>query len=147
RIVDGIETTLELYHNYIKKGIEVIRNYQDLPEIEGYPDELLQVWTNLIHNGVQAMEGRGTLTISTDTNSDRVTVVVQDSGAGIEPAVQDRIFDPFFTTKSQGQGSGLGLSIAKEIVEKHRGQITLSSQPGQTEFTVVLPLKLSAVSS
>lgn len=143
RIIEGIETTLELYHNNIKKGIEIVRNYQDLPEIEGYPDELLQVWTNLIHNGMQAMDGRGTLTIFTDANEECVKIAVRDNGMGIEPAVRERIFEPFFTTKPLGEGSGLGLSISKKIVEKHRGNITVSSEPGQTEFTVILPLKLS----
>lgn len=150
RITEGIETTLELYHNRLKQGIEVIRNYQDLPEIEGYPDELLQVWTNLIHNGIQAMDGKGVLTISTgldstDVNHEHVMIKVRDSGTGITPEVQARIFEPFFTTKPQGEGSGLGLDISKKIIEKHHGEITVSSQPGHTEFTVTLPVKLSAI--
>lgn len=139
QIVAGIETTLELYGNFFKKGIEVVRRYRDLPEIEGYPDELLQVWSNLIHNGIQAMGDRGTLTVSTDLDEEYVTVAVCDSGAGIEPEIQARIFEPFFTTKPQGEGSGLGLNISKKIIDKHQGKITVSSRPGQTEFTVALP--------
>lgn len=150
QVINGIETTLELYHNRLKQGIEVIREYQDLPEIEGYPDELLQVWTNLIHNGIQAMDGQGVLTISTgidstDVGNEHVIINVRDSGTGITPEVQARIFEPFFTTKPQGEGSGLGLDISKKIIEKHQGKITVSSQPGRTEFTVTLPVKLSAV--
>lgn len=143
RIIDGIETTLELYHNLLKKGVEVVRHYQDLPEIEGHPDELLQVWTNLIHNGIQAMDGQGTLTISTEPHEENVIVKVHDSGRGIPPDVQTRIFDAFFTTKPPGEGSGLGLNISKKIIEKHQGEITVLSKPGATEFTVLLPQKLS----
>lgn len=136
---DGLETVLELYGNQLKRGIKVIRNYGILPKIQGYPDELLQVWTNLIHNAIQAMEGRGVLTLTTQRLENQVVVHVQDTGVGIEPSLQANIFDPFFTTKGQGEGSGLGLNISKKIIERHRGEISVKSQPGETIFTVKLP--------
>ena len=107
-IVDGLETVLTLYHNQLKHGVEVIRNYDTLPAIGGYPDDLNQVWTNLIHNSIQAMEQHGKLTITTRNHGDFITVSITDTGCGIEPDIQDKIFEPFFTTKKQGEGSGLG---------------------------------------
>ncbi len=144
QIQTGIETVLELYSNQLKRGIEVICNYNPLPRIQGYPDELLQVWTNLVHNAVQAMEGQGTLTITTqvveeEIGENQVIVQVQDTGGGINPSIQEQIFEPFFTTKSQGEGSGLGLNISKKIIEKHQGEISVKSQPGETIFMIRLP--------
>ncbi len=140
-ILDGIETVLTLYHNQIKYGVTVERNYGDLPPIWCYFDELNQVWTNLIHNGLQAMDNRGTLKIHATTVADQVQVAITDSGSGIPPSVQDKIFQPFFTTKPPGEGSGLGLDIVRRIVEKHQGTITVTSIPGETTFTVTLPIE------
>ncbi len=139
-LTEGIETILTLYQNHIKQGIEVIRNYGELPLILCYPDELNQVWTNLIHNALQAMDYRGTLTIDV-TNLDReAKICITDSGKGIPQEIQYKIFQPFFTTKPAGEGSGLGLDIVKKIIEKHNGSITFTSSPGQTTFTVSLPM-------
>ena len=139
-VLDGIETVLSLYHNQLKRGIELVTNYDSLPDIQGYPDELIQVWTNLIHNAIHAMTDAGTLTLSTQAAADQVVVQISDTGHGIDPAVRDRIFEPFFTTKPQGEGSGLGLHIVRNIIEKHQGDIQVASQPGKTVFTVKLPI-------
>jgi signal transduction histidine kinase len=140
QITEGIETVLELYHSQLKHGVEVIRHYEIIPELWGYPDELVQVWTNLIHNAIQAMNGKGGLKIQAIVEDNQAVVKVSDSGCGIAATTQDKIFEPFFTTKPQGEGSGLGLSISQTIVEKHGGQITFDCQLGWTTFTVRIPL-------
>jgi signal transduction histidine kinase len=139
-IVSGIDTVLELYYNQLKRGVEVVRYYGKIPVFWGYPDELMQVWTNLIHNSIQAMDGKGTLEIITIVENDLAIVQIIDSGGGITPEVQAKIFDPFFTTKPAGEGSGLGLSICQTIVEKHLGKIEVNSRPGRTNFTVSIPI-------
>ncbi|MDJ0658386.1 MAG: response regulator [Crocosphaera sp.] len=139
-LIHGIETVLTLYHNQIKRGVEVIKNYPELPPILCYPDELTQVWTNLIHNALQAMNYEGTLQIDIEQDNDIINVKITDSGQGISNNVLPRIFEPFFTTKVLGEGSGLGLDIVKRIVEKHDGKITVNSQPGKTTFTVSIPI-------
>ena len=140
-IVEGLETALELHHSQLKHNIEVIRNYQSIPAVWCFPDELIQVWTNLIHNAIQAMQGKGILTISTFQEANEVKVQIIDSGSGICEQIQAEIFNPFFTTKPIGQGNGLGLYICRKIIDKHEGRIELESQPGQTIFTVCLPIK------
>jgi len=139
-IIEGIETALTLYHNQLKHGVEVIRNYTELPPIPCFPDELNQVWTNLIHNAIQAMDNKGTITISTCQQDSQVLVSITDSGKGIPRELQSKIFEPFFTTKPRGEGSGLGLSIVKKIIEKHEGKIEIESIPGKTTFAVFLPI-------
>ena len=139
QITEGIETILELYHNQLKQGIEIIRTYQELPPIWCYPDELNQVWTNLIHNAIQAMNGKGTLEIGVSQQDGNVEVTVTDSGSGIAPEILDKIFDPFFTTKPPGEGSGLGLDIVRKIIDKHQGTMNVESRPGRTQFMVCLP--------
>lgn len=149
----GLETVLTLYYNYLKKGVEIVRDYADMPDIWCYPDELNQVWTNLIHNALQAMQYQGRLEISLmpqhivvkkDTLSpgDYVVVSVTDDGPGIPDTVRPRLFEPFYTTKAPGEGSGLGLNISQKIVEKHGGQIIVTSRPGETTFSVWLPMKI-----
>lgn len=140
QIQDGLETVLEIYHNKLKHNIEVIRNYQDLPEIWCYCDELIQVWTNLIHNSIQAMKNGGTLTLSTSLENEGIKVEIGDSGSGIPSELKDKIFEAFFTTKPTGEGSGLGLHISKKIIDKHQGTITVESQPGKTKFGIWLPI-------
>ncbi len=139
QITEGIETILELYYNQLKQGVEVIRTYQELPPIWCYPDELNQVWTNLIHNAIQAMKGKGNLEIGVSQQDGNVKVTVTDSGSGIAPEILDKIFDPFFTTKPPGEGSGLGLDIVRKIIDKHEGTINVESRPGRTKFMVCLP--------
>lgn len=142
-ITDGIETVLTLYHNHLKQGVKVIKNYTELPLVLCYPDELNQVWTNLIHNALQAMENQGTLKIDVSQQDTKVLVSITDSGKGIPPEVIPKIFEPFFTTKPAGEGSGLGLDIVRKIIEKHQGTIQVESVPGQTTFTVYLPINLN----
>jgi PAS domain S-box-containing protein len=141
-LTEGIETVLTLYQNQLKKGVEVIRNYTDLPPVLCYPDELNQVWTNLIHNALQAMDYQGTLTLEVMSIDQQAKISIIDSGRGIPEEIQSKIFEPFFTTKPPGEGSGLGLDIVKKIIEKHHGQIEVKSIPGQTTFTIYLPMPL-----
>lgn len=145
-IVNGIEIVLTLHQNQLKQGIDVQRDYQDLPLIPCYPDELMQVWTNLIHNALQAMDAqRGTLSISTRLLDEQVSVSISDTGKGIPADMQKKIFEPFFTTKASGEGSGIGLDIVKKIVQRHNGHIELHSEEHQgCTFTVYLPLKTQA---
>ncbi|MGQ4647969.1 response regulator [Lyngbya aestuarii] len=147
-VTEGIETVLTLYHNHIKQGIELLRDYEQLPPILCYPDELNQVWTNLIHNAIQAMNNQGQLDIKVYAEvsgdgslTDKFLVVsITDNGCGIPAEIQPRIFEPFFTTKNPGEGSGLGLDISKKIIDKHQGKIEVKSKPGRTTFRVYLPI-------
>jgi two-component system, NtrC family, sensor kinase len=139
-IHEGIENTLVILHSELKYGITVTRKYAELPSVPVYVDELNQVWTNLIHNAVQALGGRGEIVIETRLEGPHVAVSVEDNGPGIPSDVMPRIFEPFFTTKAKGEGTGLGLGIVKQIVNKHGGTIDVSSKPGCTRFTVCLPV-------
>lgn len=138
-IIEGLEAVLTLYQNQIKHGVELIKNYEDLPSIPCYFDELNQVWTNLIHNALQAMNYRGILRVDAARLNGNIEVKIIDSGSGIPEEIQEKIFQPFFTTKPPGEGSGLGLDIVKKIIEKHGGTIHFRSMPGQTIFIVTLP--------
>ncbi len=140
----GIDNTLVILKNKIKEGIEVKKEYSgDLPEITAYGSELNQVWTNLLDNAADALDGKGVITIRTLSDEQYVTVEIQDNGPGIPKEIQSRIFDPFFTTKDLGKGTGLGLSTSYGIiVEKHKGILTVESKPGKTSFKVQLPLEL-----
>jgi signal transduction histidine kinase len=122
--------------------IEVQRCYdRDLPQINAYGSELNQVWTHLIENAIDAMNGNGRLKITTARDGNLVCVEIIDSGVGIPPEIQSRIFESFFTTKPVGEGTGLGLDIVRRIVEnRHQGTIALESQPGETRFSIRLPL-------
>jgi len=144
-IHDGLETTLTILRNQIKYGVVVERRYSRLPCVICNVNELNQVWTNLIHNAIQAMQGVGKITIETYQREGYVWIRITDSGPGIPEAIRGRIFDPFFTTKDQGEGTGLGLGIAHQIVQRHRGRIEVASEPGRTSFEVLLPLLPSAV--
>ncbi len=144
QITQGLETVLEIYHNHLKRNIQIVRDYQDIPDLWGYPDELIQVWTNLIHNAIQAMPAGGTLTIATQQQENEIEVSITDTGAGIPPDIQERIFDAFFTTKPAGEGSGLGLYISQKILNKHQGYMKLESQPGHTQFRIRIPLQTTS---
>ncbi len=139
-VIDGIETILTLYHNQLKQGIDVIRNYQLLPPILCYPDELNQVWTNLIHNAIQAMDYKGILQIDATQDDNHIVIQITDSGKGISSEIMPKIFEPFFTTKPSGEGSGLGLDIVKKIIDKHKGKIDVESEQNQTKFSIYLPI-------
>lgn len=141
----ALEHTLTVL-GYELSGLQIVRDYDpQLPQVTGYGAELGAVWTTLIENALQALDGRGTLELITRREHERVLVEIADSGPGIAPEIQSRVFDPFFTTKEVGQGSGLGLSLAyRTIVERHRGDIQFSSRPGETRFQVRLPIYPSA---
>ncbi|MBS1121255.1 MAG: histidine kinase [Deltaproteobacteria bacterium] len=136
---EGLETTLALLHHALR-DIVVERHYGNLPQVAVYVDELNQVWTNLISNAQQALGGKGTITIETATETDAVVVRVIDDGPGVPDEAKGRIFEPFFTTKPKGEGTGLGLGIARKIVEKHGGKLSCTSEPGRTVFEVRLPV-------
>ncbi|MBA3605900.1 MAG: cyclic nucleotide-binding domain-containing protein [Acidimicrobiia bacterium] len=144
-VTDGITSTLVMLGHKLRDGVTVVRDEAaDLPRIEANPGELNQVWTNLIDNAIDAMEGDGTLRISTRVDGDDVVVEVADTGAGMPSDVRARAFEPFYTTKEVGKGTGLGLDISRRIVvERHHGQITIDSRPGQTVLCVRLPLRRS----
>jgi len=139
---EGLDSTLTILGYRLKKGsITVERHYdRTLPRVTAHGSELNQVWTNLIVNSLDAIDGQGTITITTRrSTAGGVAVEIADDGPGIPPEQQSRVFEPFFTTKGVGEGSGLGLDIVRRIVAGHRGDITLRSQPGATVFTVTLP--------
>lgn len=140
KITDGIEMVLTLYHNQIKHGVNVVLNCAELPFILCYPDELNQVWTNIVHNALHAMDYQGTLTIDAMEEDEQIKITLTDTGKGIPFDIQQKIFEPFFTTKPLGEGSGLGLHIVRQIIEKHQGKIEVASLPGKTTFTVYLPM-------
>jgi signal transduction histidine kinase len=137
---EGIEETLELLDPLLARGIRIHRRYGPIPRVPVYVDELNQVWTNLIHNAVQALDGQGEIAIETQAIDGGVAVRVIDNGPGIPEDVVPRMFDPLYTTKPRGEGSGLGLSIVRRILERHGGRIEVESQPGRTAFDVWLPL-------
>jgi signal transduction histidine kinase len=141
----GLDNTLLIVQHKLKQGISVRREYMpDLPKIEAYGSELNQVWTNIIDNAADAMDGHGTIVIRTWQEGEWVVVEIEDNGPGIPAEIQSKLFDPFFTTKAPGHGTGLGLDISyKIIVHKHRGDIRVFSEPGQTRFQVWLPLQAS----
>ncbi len=137
----SLQTVLDLYASQLRQGIELHCDFADAPVVQGQPDELIQVWTNLVHNAVQAMGGRGRLALRTGRSADgRALVEVADSGPGIPPEALPRIFDAFFTTKPRGEGSGLGLHICRKIVQRHGGTLEVQTRPGHTVFSVKLPL-------
>lgn len=139
---EGLESTLTML-SYRLEGISVTRNYDPtVPRIAAFGSELNQVWTNLLDNAIDALNGAGAIHIRTACENDRVLLEIQDTGPGIPPDIQSRIWEPFFTTKDVGQGSGLGLDISyRIIVGRHNGDIRVVSQPGDTRFQVRLPIR------
>jgi signal transduction histidine kinase len=143
-ITQGLESTLVMLGHKLH-GVTVVRDYgPDVPEIEAFPGELNQVWTNLIDNAIDAMDSEGTLRLTTRVDGNHVLVDVSDTGEGMPPEVAARAFDAFYTTKEVGKGSGLGLDIAQRVVvERHHGTITINSEPGRTVLRVRLPVTAS----
>lgn len=143
RLEDDFETTLTILHNKLKHGITIIKEFEPIPDVKCYADQLNQVWTNIINNAIEAMKGNGQIILRLKRTDDSfVKVEIEDNGPGIDTSIRPKIFDPFFTTKPKGEGTGLGLSISKEIIDKHHGTIDVESIPGKTLFTIKLPIDL-----
>ncbi len=141
-INENLEVIFTLFANKLKKGIELKKDFGDLPAVSCITDEINQVWSNIIQNAVQAMGDTGTLVVKTWREDQLVNVMIKDSGQGIPEEIKDRIFEPLFTTKPQGEGSGLGLDIVRKIIERHEGKIVVESQTGKgSSFIVSLPIK------
>ncbi len=143
-VTDGLESTVVMLGHKLRESVTVVRDYSPgLPRIEAYAGELNQVWTNLIDNAVDAMDGAGTLRLAARAEDGHVVVEIGDTGPGMPPEVAARAFEAFYTTKDVGQGAGLGLDIAQRIVvERHGGTITIDSRPGETTLRVRLPVRL-----
>jgi signal transduction histidine kinase len=140
-VVKGLETTLTILNHKLKQGVAVHRDYQGVPLlVNSFGSELNQVWTNIIDNAIDAMHGKGELRVRTYRDDGCAVVEIIDNGPGIPAEVQPHIFEPFFTTKGVGEGTGLGLDTVQRIVRKHRGNIQVTSKPGETRFQVWLPL-------
>jgi signal transduction histidine kinase len=140
-VVKSLETTLTIMNHKLKHGVTVQRDYQPIPLlVNSFGSELNQVWTNLIDNAIDAMNGEGELRVRTYRDDGCVVVEIADNGMGISPEVMAHMFEPFFTTKGVGAGTGLGLDTVQRIVSKHRGSIQVHSDPGDTRFQVWLPL-------
>ena len=139
---DGLESTLTILRHKLRGGVEVEREYdRSLPRLSVHGSGLNQVWTNLLDNAIDAMDGKGRIKVRTFRLGDDVAVEITDDGPGIPPEVQSRVFEPFFTTKAPGQGTGLGLDLVyRTVVRDHGGQVVLSSEPGATTFRVRLPV-------
>lgn len=149
-VIKNIDNVLVLYHNQIKRGIEIVKQYdEEVPHAFGNVEELSQVWTNIIQNAIHAMSYVGQLTITIKKSGvGYVSIAFTDTGIGIAPEGMARLFEPFYTTKPLGEGSGLGLDICKKVVEKNSGEIRVKSKPGHgATFTVMLPVAGHAVSS
>ena len=140
----GLEQTLVIMRHRLREGVEVVQDYaEDLPEIEVRGSELNQVWTNLIDNAIDAMDGRGTLTLraESDPEGDGVRITICDTGPGIPEDVRQRLFEPFFTTKPPGKGTGLGLHITHNVIVSLGGRIEVDGEPGRTCFEITLPAR------
>ncbi len=141
---DGLEAVLAVYQTRLKQGFTLVRHDDDMPPLLCLPDELGQVWTNLIHNALQAMPQGGALRVAIRRAGDEAVVVIGDTGDGIPDAIREKIFDVFFTTRPAGEGSGIGLYLVKKIIDKHHGRIEVDSTVGQgTTVSVYLPIHQS----
>jgi signal transduction histidine kinase len=141
-LIQGLNNTVAVLKSKARaKSVSVaVRVEPGLPRVRGFAAELNQVWANLIDNALDAVPDSGRIEVLANREGQRVTVRVVDDGIGIPAPIRGRIFDPFFTTKPVGQGTGLGLDIVRRLVRHNDGEISVESQPGRTEFRVVLPL-------
>lgn len=138
----GLESTLNVVNNEIKYKATVEKDFEDIPPVRGYPQQLNQVFMNILVNAAQAIEKQGVIKITTSSKNGHVEVAISDNGCGIESKNLEKIFDPFFTTKDVGRGTGLGMHIAYNIIEKHHGRISVESQVGKgTTFFIKIPIE------
>lgn len=144
---EGLDSTLIIVKNSLNDRINIVKNYGNIPIVECYPGKLNQVFLNIITNGVQAIKAKygeergGEFTISTSSNEDSVIISLKDNGTGMDEETKKKVFEPFFTTKDVGEGTGLGMSIAYNTINKHNGKIDILSEPGiGTEFIITLPI-------
>jgi signal transduction histidine kinase len=141
---EGLDATLVMFGRKLGEGsgVRIVKSYdRSLPKIPAFPAKLNQVWTNIIDNALDAMDGSGTLTVRTARDGNQVMVEIGDTGPGIPPDVRQRIFEPFYTTKPVGQGTGLGLDVSYRVVLMHHGDVRVESTPGDTRFHVLLPVE------
>jgi signal transduction histidine kinase len=144
-LAEGLESTLVMLAYRIPAGVTVARDYgAGVPPVQALAAELNQVWTNLVTNALDAMDGRGTLRVSTRRDRGAVVVEVADTGPGMSPETREHAFDPFYTTKGVGEGTGLGLDISRRIVDRHHGDISIETGPGGTVLRVWLPTTAAA---
>jgi two-component system NtrC family sensor kinase len=138
---EGLESTLLLVQHQFRNRIQVVKEYGDLPQVSCHPNQINQVFMNILVNASQAMRESGTITIKTWKESDSVKIAITDTGVGIPPENLSKVFDPGFTTKGVGIGTGLGLSICYKIIKDHGGKIEIQSSDKGSTFTITLPLK------
>ncbi len=146
-IHEGLDSTLMLLRSKLRNGINLVKEYGDLPAIECYPGKLNQVFMNTLANAIGAIPGEGTITVrtwGTWAEEERVHISIRDTGIGMTEKIERRIFEPFFTIKEVGEGTGLGLPISYGIVQKHNGYIEVNSLPGKgSEFIITLPVRVT----
>jgi signal transduction histidine kinase len=142
-LLDNIKSILFLFDELISDGLSIyIENPESfLPVVEADPDELTHIWQNIITNAAHATSGKGIISIYFTKDNDSITISIKDNGPGIPESIQSKIFQPYFTTKEKDKGTGVGLALCKEIIEKHKGEISVSSHKGETIFHVKLPLR------
>lgn len=144
---DNIDTVLILYGSQLRQGIQLKKLFGVIPLVVGHPDQLSQVWANLLQNAIQAMNYQGNLEFQTQSSHGQVVVEITDSGTGIAEDIQNQVFEPFFTTKPTEKSKGLGLDICQKIIENHQGTIVFESVPGKTTFRVTLPIQSNQLGS
>ncbi|TSA55889.1 MAG: GHKL domain-containing protein, partial [Planctomycetaceae bacterium] len=144
QINENIDSTLNVIWNELKYKATVTKDYGKLPEVECYPQQLNQVFMNILVNAAQSIEEKGEIDISTRAFDENIEIKISDTGSGIPEENLTKIFDPFFTTKDIGKGTGLGLNVAYNIIESHNGTIEVESETGKgTTFTIRIPVEQS----
>ncbi|WP_156781873.1 ATP-binding protein [Leptospira tipperaryensis] len=139
-IKETLDTVFTVYQHYIRRGVDLVFDIEEVPPVLCVREEIVQIWTHLIYNALQAMQFKGKLTVRLFQNDREVVVEIEDDGPGIPEEIGEKIFEPFFTTKGAGEGSGLGLDLVRKLLLKNKGRMEWSSVPGKTIFRVFLEL-------